>query len=118
MLIRPMQLVTLILSAIVVVGLIGIPIGDPRFFVQAIILELVFIILTILSIKKIRHVLIPNIIVGIIIIIGNTLSPQHIDIMFSLNPLENAIILLLGGYILQILLISSSIIVLKQKILN
>ena len=101
MLIIPRQFITLVLSVIVVVGLIGIPMGDPQFFVQAIVLELVFITLTILSVKKIRHVLIPNIVIGIIIIIGNTLSPQHIDIMFSLNPLENAIVLLLGGYILQ-----------------
>ena len=78
--------------------------GDPKFFVQAISLELVFVSLTVLSIKKIRYVLIPNIIIGIIVAIGNTMSPQHIDIMSSFNPLDNAIILIIGGYILQILL--------------
>ena len=43
MLIIPRQFITLILSVIAAVGLIGIPMGDPQFFVQAIALELVFI---------------------------------------------------------------------------
>ena len=50
--------------------------------------------------------MIPNIIIGIVVITGNTLSPQHIDIMSSLIPFGNAIILIIGGYILQILLVS------------
>jgi hypothetical protein len=105
-----------ILAAISIVGIIGIPMGDPKFFVQAISLESIFITLTFISIKKIRYTLIPNIIIGIIVIIGNTLSPQHIDIMSTLRPFENALILIIGGYILQIMLISSSILSIRKKL--
>ncbi len=110
------KFVSIILAAISVTGIIGIPMGDPKFFAQAISLELIFIILTILSVKKIQYTLIPNILIGIIVVIGNTVSPQHVDIMSSMNPLENAIILITGGYVLQSLLISSSILTLSKKI--
>ena len=109
------QFVTLVLTAISATGMIGIPMGDPKFFTQAISLEIIFITLTILSLKKIRYVLIPNIIIGIIIMIGNTISTQHIDIMFSLTPVENAIVLFLGGYVFQAILIFSSFVLLKKK---
>ena len=39
-------------GSISITGIIGIPMGDPKFFIQAISLELIFIALTILSIKK------------------------------------------------------------------
>ena len=74
--------------------------GDPKFFLQAISLESIFIALTILSIKKVRLALIP----------------KHIDIMFSLTPFANAIILIIGGYLLQIMLISSSTIFLIKSV--
>ncbi|MCA9812824.1 MAG: hypothetical protein KC483_08180 [Nitrosarchaeum sp.] len=109
------QLITLVLATISITGMIGIPMGDPKFFTQAIGLELTFIALTILSLQKIRYILIPNIVIGIIIIIGNTISPQHIDIMFSLTPAENATVLFLGGYVFQIILIISSFVLLKKK---
>ena len=109
------KLIVIILVAISITGIIGIPMGDPKFFIQAITLELIFIALTILSIKKICYVLIPNIIIGIIVITGNTLSPQHIDIMSSLTPFENAVILIIGGYVLQVLLVSLSILFLIRN---
>ena len=105
----------MVLLAISITGIIGIPMGDPKFFIQAISLESIFIALTILSIKKIHYTIIPNIIIGIIVAIGNTLSPQHIDIMSSLTPFGNAIILIIGGYVLQGLLVSSSILFLRKK---
>ncbi len=109
------KLIVMILLAISITGLIGIPMGDPKFLIQAISLELIFLVLTILSIKKIRYILIPNIIIGIVIITGNTLSSQHIDIMFSFTPFENAVILIIGGYILQVLLIFLSILFLIKN---
>jgi len=109
------QFITLVLTAISITGMIGIPMGDPKFFTQTISLELTFITLTILSLKKIRYILIPNIVIGIVIIIGNTISAQHIDIMFSLTPVENAIVLFLGGYVFQTLLIISSFVLLKKR---
>ena len=92
--------------------------GDPKFLIQALGLESVFVALTVISLKKIRYTLIPNVIVGIIVIIGNTVSPKHIEIMSSFTPLGNAIVLIIGGYVLQILLVSSSIVMLKNKSLT
>lgn len=88
--------------------------GDPKFFLQAISLESAFVALTILSLKKIRYALIPNIVIGIIVITGNTVSPQHIDIMTTLDPIGNAVVLIIGGYVLQTLLVSFSIVYLKN----
>lgn len=106
------KFIVIILSAISIIGIIGIPMGDPKFFIQAISLESLFIGLTFVSIKKIRYVLIPNIVIGIIVIIGNSVSSQHIEIMSSMTPLGNAIVLIVGGYILQSLLILSSFVTL------
>ena len=105
----------IILAAISVTGIVGIPMGDPKFFIQAISLELIFISLTVLSIKKIHYTLMPNLIIGIIVVIGNTLSPQHIDIMSTFTPFGNAIILIIGGYILQGSLISLSLLILIKN---
>ncbi len=87
--------------------------GDPKFFVNAIILESVFVILTILSQIKPRYTLVPCMIISCIVITGNTISPQHIDIMKTLTPLHNAFVLIIGGYILQSVLLISCII--EQK---
>ena len=111
----PKKSVVIVLSAISIIGIIGIPMGDPKFIIQAISLESLFIGLTLVSIKKIRYVLIPNIIIGVIVIIGNSVSSQHIEIMSSMTPLGNAIILILGGYVLQSLLIFSSIVTLIKN---
>ena len=103
-----------VLIAISVVGMLGIPLGDPKFIAVAIALEASYIALTIVSIKKIRYALIPNIVIAGIVMAGNTFSPTHIDIMLSLNPLYNAIILIIGGYVLQSLLIVTSILAYKN----
>jgi len=103
-----------VLIAISVVGMIGIPLGDPKFIAVAIALEASYIALTILSIKKIKYALIPNMIIAGIVIAGNTFSPIHLNIMLALNPIYNAIILITGGYILQVLLIATSILTYKN----
>ena len=103
-----------VLIAISVVGMLGIPLGDPKFVAVAVALEASYIALTIVSIKKIRYALIPNIVIAGIVIAGNTFSPTHTDIMLSLNPLYNAIILIIGGYVLQSLLVVTSILAYKN----
>lgn len=103
------------LISISIVGIIGIPMGDPQFLTNAIILESAFIGLTILSFWRLRHALIPNIIIAIIVIIGNTASPKHIEIMTAFNPIGNAVVLIIGGYILQVLLLVISSIELKNR---
>ncbi|MGH9877744.1 MAG: hypothetical protein ACRD3Z_01765 [Nitrososphaerales archaeon] len=106
--------VVAVLIAISVVGVIGIPLGDPDFLAVSIGLEASYVALTIVSIKKVKYALIPNIIIACIVIAGNTFSPTHIDVMLSLDPIYNAIILIIGGYILQGLLIGASVITYKS----
>jgi len=103
-----------ILVAISIIGIFGIPLGDPKFITEAIALESAFIALTILSIKKPKYALIPNIGIACLVIAGNTISPKHTEIMLSLHPLYNAIILIIGGYILQGLLLAANIIAFKN----
>ena len=105
-----------ILISICAVGLIGIQIGNPKFMTNAIILESVFIVLTAVAVWRIRYTLIPNIAIAIIVIIGNTASSRHIEIMSTLEPFLNGIVLIIGGYILQCILLGiSSHMFIKQR---
>ncbi len=88
--------------------------GDPKFIVQAFALESSFIALAFLSAKKFRYAYIPNFIIAGIVIIGNTASPKHTEIMSTLHPFYNSIILIVGGYILQGLLIVTNIFALRK----
>lgn len=109
------QIIVAVLISISAVGALGIPLGDPKFIAEGVALELSYIGLAILSIKKIRYSLIPNIAIACLVIVGNTLSPKHTEIMLSLTPLYNAIILIIGGYILQTLLLVTNILGLKNR---
>lgn len=102
------RLLSISLLLTVIVGGIGIPMGDPKFIIPAFSLESVFVILFIISLKS-NRIVYPSILVSIIVIIGNTISPRHIEIMSTFDPLGNAIVLLLGGYVLQGLILYSSI---------
>jgi len=104
-----MKPVTVVLIMISVVGMISLPLGDPKFLLVAIGLEASFIALTVLSVKSVKYAIIPNIAIACVIIVGNTLSPTHTDIMLTLTPIYNALILIAGGYALQGLLIITSI---------
>jgi hypothetical protein len=101
--------VVAVLIAISTIVVFGIPLGDPKFISIALALESSFIALTIISIKKLRYAIIPNIVIACVVIAGNTLSPKHIEIMSTLHPLYNGIILIVGGYILQGLLLATNI---------
>jgi hypothetical protein len=108
------KIIVVILICIVVMGIIGIPIGNPKFVTNAIALESVFIVLTILSLWRLKYALIPIMIIVIVVIIGNT-TPKHIEIMSTFEPLENAIVLIVEGYLLQCLLLITSMIVFKNR---
>ncbi len=110
-----MQRSSIILIAISIIGAIGLPMGDPRLLPIAISLEISFIVLAILSFKKLKYVTIASMILAGIVIIGNSISSTHIEIMLTLEPIENAIILIVGGYVLQGLLIITSILDYKSK---
>jgi hypothetical protein len=103
-----------VLVAICIVGAFGIPLGDPKFFIPAIALESSFIALAILSFKSFKHAYIPNFIIACVVIVGNTISPKHLEIMSTLHPFYNAIVLIAGGYILQALLLVTNVMTLKQ----
>lgn len=103
-----------VLISICIMGAFGIPLGDPRFFVQAIALESSFIALAIISLKSFRYAYVPNFIIASIVIVGNTASTKHLEIMSTLHPFYNAIVLIVGGYILQGLLLVTNGMALKQ----
>ena len=103
-----------VLVAVCITGAFGIPLGDPKFLVQAFFLEFSFIALAIISAKNFRYAYIPNFIIAAIVIVGNTVSPKHIEIMSTLHPFYNAIVLIVGGYILQGLLVITNTMAYKK----
>jgi hypothetical protein len=103
-----------VLCAISIVGAFGIPLGDPKFIVQAIGLESSFIALAVISLKNFRYAYIPNFMIAVIVIVGNTISTKHLEIMSTFHPFYNAIVLIVGGYILQGLLLISNGVSLRE----
>lgn len=106
--------VVLVLVAVCITGAFGIPLGDPKFLVPAFALEFSFVILAILTTKNFRYVYVPNFVIAVIVIVGNTVSPKHIEIMYTLHPFYNAIVLIVGGYVLQGLLVITNIMAFKK----
>ena len=104
-----------VLVSISIVGIIGIPMGDPQFLTNAIILESSFIGLAAVSFWRLQYTIIPNMIIALLVIAGNTISPKHVEIMTSFNPPENAAVLIVGGYILQGILLAVSAISFKKR---
>ena len=103
-----------VLASVCIVGAFGIPIGDPKFLIPAIALESSFIALTVISLKNFRYAYIPNFIIACTVIAGNTISPKHLEIMSTLHPFYNAIVLIIGGYVLQVSLLVTNSMALKQ----
>jgi len=99
----------IILVFITVLGLIAIPFGNPKFIDRAIILELSFAILSVLIWKGYNKVLYACIPIAALVIIGNSLASPHVNLMMSFSKPLNAIILIIGGYVLQIALIYTSL---------
>lgn len=108
MLIGRHVLITLILIS--GLGVIAIPFGNPKFIPEAIIIELSFIILSILIWRGYTKALYACIALASIVIIGNTVSPAHVHLMTTFSKPANALILIIGGYVLQGVLIYTSLI--------
>lgn len=104
-----------VLVSIIIVGIIGIPMGDPQFLTNAILLESSFIVLAAVSVWRLQYSVIPNMVIAIIVIVGNTVSPRHIEIMTSFEPVGNAVVLIIGGYVLQALLLVASGIAFRKR---
>ena len=98
-----------ILISIVIVGLIAIPFGNPKFFDRALALEASFIILTFFIWKWYDKAVYACIPIAMLVIIGNSLAPPHVNLMLTFSKPLNAIVLIIGGYILQFLLIFFSL---------
>jgi predicted membrane protein len=109
------SLVLGILISIVLIGLVGIPFGDPRFIPIAVLLELVFIALAILVLKGYSRPLYICIVLASLIIIGNSITTAHIQRMMTFAKPVNTIVLIIGGYILQALLIYTSAIAIMNR---
>ena len=104
----------IILVSIAALGLIAIPFGNPKFIDRAIVLELSFATLSVLIWKGYSKALYACIPIAALVIIGNSLAPPHVNLMITFSKPLNAIILIVGGYILQIALIYASL----RSILN
>lgn len=99
----------IILVFITILGLIAIPFGNPKFIDRAIILELSFVTLSVLIWKGYNNVLYACIPIAALVIVGNSLAPPHVNLMMSFSKPFNAIILIIGGYVLQIALTYTSL---------
>ncbi len=110
---RPHFPVLVTLVSIIVVGLIGIPFGDPRFMAYAIFIELVYVSLAILVAKGYRKPLYVCILIAIIIIVGNSFVNAHINRIMTLSRPLNTMVLIVGGYLLQGLLVYTSAMALR-----
>ncbi|MGN6346604.1 MAG: hypothetical protein ACTHME_02760 [Candidatus Nitrosocosmicus sp.] len=101
--------------SIIVIGVIGIPYGDPRFIQYAIILELTYSVLSFFIIKNYRKPLYICILLAMIIIIGNSFVSAHIHRILTFARPVNTMVLIVGGYILQFLLIFTSLLSLRTR---
>jgi hypothetical protein len=98
-----------VLISIVIVGFIAIPFGNPKFFDRALALEASFIILTFFIWKGYNKAVYACVPIAMLVIIGNSLAPPHVNLMLTFSKPLNAIVLIIGGYILQFLLIFFSL---------
>ena len=110
---RPNFYVFITLISVIIIGVIGIPYGDPRFIGFAILLELSYISLAVFIAKGYRKPLYACILIAVIIIVGNSFVTAHIHRIMTLARPVNTLVLILDGYILQILLMYASIVALK-----
>jgi hypothetical protein len=104
----------IILVSIVAIGLVAIPFGNPKFIDRAIILELSFVTLSVLVWKGYSKTLYACIPLALLVVVGNSLAPPHVNLMMTFSKPVNAIVLIVGGYVLQIALIYTSL----RSILN
>ena len=101
--------VVIMLVVISIVGAIAIPFGAPQFLDRAVALELSFIMLAVLTYKGFRKALYACIPLAIIIMVGNSLASPHVEMMTTFSKPLNALMLIIGGYVLQGALIGTTI---------
>ena len=104
-----------VLFSIATIGLIAIPFGNPKFIDRAIVLELSFVALFALIWKGYSKALYACIPIAALIIVGNSLAPPHVNLMMTFSKPLNAVILVIGGYVLQFALICTSIVSIQNE---
>ena len=107
--------VIVVLVSIIITGIIGIPFGDPRFIIYAILLEISYISLAFLIARGYKKPLYVCILLAIIIIVGNSFVNAHIHRIMSISKPLNTIVLIIGGYLLQGLLIYTSTVAIRMQ---
>ena len=118
-LLPPPPPVVIVLTVISVVGAIAIPFGAPQFIDRAIALELSFITLavvillcdrlTVRTVPLARLALYACIPLAIIVMVGNSIASPHVEMMTTFSKPFNAVMLIIGGYVLQGALIGATI---------
>jgi hypothetical protein len=118
-LLPPSPPVVIVLTVISVVGAIAIPFGAPQFIDRAIALELSFITLsvvillcdrlTVRTVPLARLALYACILLAIIVMVGNSVASPHVEMMTTFSKPFNAVMLIIGGYVLQGALIGATI---------
>jgi hypothetical protein len=111
--------VVIVLTVISVVGAIAIPFGAPQFIDRAIALELSFITLavvillcdrlTVRTVPLARLALYACIPLAIIVMVGDSVASPHVEMMTTFSKPFNAVMLIIGGYVLQGALIGATI---------
>jgi prolipoprotein diacylglyceryltransferase len=117
--------VVIVLTIISIVGAIAIPFGDPQFIDRAIALELSFITLAVvillgdrLTVRRVplaKLALYTCIALAIIVMGGNSLASPHVEMMTTFSKPFNAVMLIIGGYVLQGALIGTTIVQLVRS---
>lgn len=112
---RRFPAVAYVLAAIAAVGAIAIPTGNPMFLDRAVAIEVSFIALAALTFMGYRRQLWACIPLAAIVMVGNSLAPPHVEIMTTFSKPLNAVILITGGYVLQALLVATTVMELREK---
>jgi hypothetical protein len=111
--------VVIVLTVISIVGATAISLGDPQFIDRAITLEVSFITLAAvillgdrLIVRKValaKIALYACIPLAVLVMVGNSLASSHVEMMTTFSKPFNAIMLIIGGYVLQAALIGTTI---------
>ena len=96
---------TVVLAAISVVGAVAIPAGNPMFIDRAIAVEVAFVTLAVLTFMGYRKQLYACFPLAALVMAGNSLASPHIEIMTTFSKPFNAVVLITGGYVLQVALV-------------
>ena len=109
------NLALMTLISIIVVGIIAIRFGNPKFLDRAIVLELCYASLSFLVWKGYTKPFYACILIATAVIVGNSIAAPHVHLMTTFEKPLNAVVLLVGGYILQGMLIYFSLKIILKK---